>query len=62
VAEWISINTSAMKKGETMATFGQSLLQEIFDIASSEYKSNPSNMSWFKVAAYAEALLSLEGD
>lgn len=45
-----------------MATFGHSLLQEIFDIASSEYKSNPSNMSWFKVAGYAEALLSMEGD
>lgn len=39
--------------------FGHSLLQEIFDIA---YTSNPSNMSWFKVAGYAEALLSMEGD
>ena len=45
-----------------MAIFGHSLLQEIFDIASSEYASNPSNMSWFKVAGYAEALLSMEGD
>lgn len=45
-----------------MATFGHSLLQEIFDIASSEYKNNPANMSWFKVAGYAEALLSLEAD
>lgn len=45
-----------------MATFGHSLLQEIFDIASSEYKYNPSNMSWFKVAGYAEALLSLGED
>ena len=45
-----------------MATFGHSLLQEIFDIASSEYKNNPANMSWFKVAVYAEALLSLEAD
>lgn len=45
-----------------MATFGHSLLQEIFDIASREYKNNPSNMSWFKVAVYAEALLSLEED
>ena len=45
-----------------MATFVHSLLQEIFDIASSEYKSNPTNMSWFKVAGYAEALLSLEED
>lgn len=43
-----------------MATFGHSLLQEIFDIASSEYNNNPSNMSWFKVAGYAEALLSME--
>lgn len=45
-----------------MASFGHTLLQEIFDIASSEYKGNPSNMSWFKVAGYAEALLSLEED
>lgn len=45
-----------------MPGFGHSLLQEIFDIASSEYKYNPSNMSWFKVAGYAEALLSMEGD
>lgn len=45
-----------------MPGFGHSLLQEIFDIASSEYRNNPSNMSWFTVAGYAEALLSMEGD
>lgn len=45
-----------------MASIGHSLLQEIFDVASSEYNYNPANMSWFKVASYAEALLSLEAD
>lgn len=45
-----------------MATFGHSLLQEIFNIATSEYRNNSSNTSWFKVAGYAEALLSMEGD
>lgn len=43
-----------------MATFGHSLLQEIFNITTSEYSNNPSNMSWFTVKGYAEALLSLE--
>lgn len=42
--------------------FGCSLLQEIFDIATSEYSNNPSNMSWFTVKGYAEALLTLEED
>lgn len=45
-----------------MATFGHSLLQEIFNIATSEYSNNPTNMSWFTVKGYAEALLSLEVD
>jgi len=40
--------------------FGHSLLQQIFDIATGEYNNNPSNMSWFTVKGYAEALLSLE--
>lgn len=44
------------------AKFGHSLLQEIFNIATSEYSNNPSNMSWFTVKGYAEALLSLEED
>lgn len=43
-----------------MATFGHSLLREIFNIATSEYSNNPSNMSWFTVKGYAEALLALE--
>lgn len=42
--------------------FGYSLLQDIFDIATSEYNNNPSNMSWFTVKGYAEALLALEGE
>jgi len=45
-----------------MAAFGHSLLQEIFNITTSEYSNNPSNMSWFTVKGYAEALLSLEED
>lgn len=43
-----------------MPGFGHSLLQEIFNIATLEYKNNPSNMSWFTVSGYAEALLALE--
>lgn len=39
--------------------FGHSLLQQIFDIATSEYSNNPSNMSWFTVKGYAEALIEL---
>lgn len=42
------------------AKFGHSLLQEIVDIATREYSNNPSNMTWFTVKAYAEALLALE--
>ena len=42
------------------AKFGHSLLQKIVDIATSEYNINPSNMSWFTVKGYAEALLLLE--
>nr|DAD86351.1 MAG TPA: hypothetical protein [Siphoviridae sp. ctsus30]DAF95861.1 MAG TPA: hypothetical protein [Siphoviridae sp. ctKGQ3] len=41
------------------AEFGHSLLQEIFNIATSEYSNNPSNMSWFTVKGYAEALIEL---
>lgn len=40
--------------------FGHSLLLQIFDIATGEYNNNPSNMSWFTVRGYAEALLALE--
>lgn len=39
--------------------FGHSLLQQIFDIATGEYNNNPSNMSWFTVKGYAEALIEL---
>ena len=42
--------------------FGHSLLQQIFDIATAEYNNNSSNMSWFTVKGYAEALLALEGE
>ena len=42
--------------------FGHTLLQQIVDIATSEYRTNPSNMSWFTVKGYAEALLALEED
>lgn len=42
------------------AKFGHSLLQRIVDIATSEYSNNLSNMSWFTVKGYAEALLALE--
>lgn len=34
----------------------------IVDIATREYSNNPSNMSWFTVKGYAEALLALEED
>lgn len=43
-----------------MPGFGHSLLQEIFNIATSEYSNNPSNMSWFTIKGYAEALFALE--
>lgn len=42
------------------AEFGHSLLQEIFNIATSEYSNNPSNRSWFTVKGYCEVLLALE--
>lgn len=42
------------------AKFGHSLLQEIVDIATCEYSNNPSNMSWFTIKGYDEALLALE--
>lgn len=40
--------------------FGYSLLQQIYNIATSEYDNNPSNMRWFTVKGYTEALLALE--